>query len=301
MRFLHNPMSSPCDFVPHSRSEAITTGRKAHFKIAAMSLHRRSLITLLATAALPAAHAAQRKSLADPMRLGAEQALLDSGLASQLQKAFGRDTGVAVQLVAGRSASLLDALEAGELDAAMTNAPELEAQLEKQGLGHDRRLVAVGDFVLVGPLTGVGKKAKDPAGIAGERDIAVALAKLAQAQMRFVGAIAGSGADLGSRALWRAAKVAPAAPWHVESKGNALEQAMAESAYTLVERGLWLARGRKPLGLLVEGDARMATPVHVMRSFRVNHPAAKLFGQWVAGGPGQRIAAGVRGWRAAPR
>jgi tungstate transport system substrate-binding protein len=265
-----------------------------------MTFDRRSLLAFLAASALPAAHAVQRKSLADPMRLGVEHSLVDSGLASQFQRRFGRDTGVAVQLVPGSSAVLLEALEAGELDAAMTNAPEQEARLEKQGLAHDRRLVAVGDFVLVGPLEGVGKKAKDPVGIAGERDIAVALSKLAQAQARFVGAPTGSGAHLGTLALWRSAKVAPTAPWYTESKTNPLDKAIADGAYTLVERGLWMSRGRKPLAIMVEGDPRMATEVHVMRSFRVNHPAAKLFGQWVAGGQGRRIVASLRGWRPAP-
>jgi tungstate transport system substrate-binding protein len=266
-----------------------------------MTLDRRLLLALLAASAVPTARAAQRKSLADPMRLGVEQAVLESGLASHFQKGFGRDTGVAVQLVPGLSATLLETLERGEIDAAMTNAPEQEIKLEKQGLAHDRRLMALGDFVLVGPLVGVGRKAKDPAGIAGERDIAVALAKLAQAQARFVGAPIGSGAYLGSLPLWRAAKVSPAAPWYTESKASSLEQAIAEGAYTLVERGLWVSRGRKPLAIMVEGDARMATEVHVMRSFRVNHPAAKLFTQWVTGPQGRRVAASLRGWRPAPR
>ncbi len=235
------------------------------------------------------------------MRLGVEQALVDSGLASQFQKGFGRDTGVAVQLVPGLSAGLLDTLERGEIDAAMTNAPELELKLEKQGLAHDRRLIATGDLVLVGPLEGVGKKTKDPVGIAKETDIAFALARIADAKARFIGPPVGSGAHVSSLALWRAAKVSPAAPWFVESKSDLMQQAIAENAYALVERGVWMARGRKPLAILVEGDARMVTEVHVMRSFRVNHPAAKLFGQWVSGPQGRRVAAGLRGWRPAPR
>lgn len=265
-----------------------------------MTFDRRSLLALLAAFSLPAAQAAQRKSLADPMRLGVEQSLVDSGLAGQFQKSFGRDTGVAVQLVPGLSAPLLESLERGEIDAAMTNAPEQEMKLERQGLAHDRRLIAVGDFVLVGPLEGKGKKAKDPVGVVGERDIAVALNQLVQAQARVIGPATGSGAHLSSLSIWRAAKLAPAAPWYVESKGKLLEQAAAENAYALVERGLWMAQGRKPLAILVEGDPRMGIEVHVMRSFRVNHPAAKLFGQWVSGRQGQRVAAGVRGWRAAP-
>jgi len=274
-----------------------------------MNAHRRHLLALLAATTTPWAHAAQRQSLADPMRLGAEQALVDCGLAGQFQRAFGRDTGVAVALVPGNSAALIAALERGELDAAMTNAPEMEAALEKQGLGHDRRLIAEGDFVLLGPLVGKGKKAIDPAGIKGERDIAVALARLAQTQTRFIGPLHGSGAYLSSLALWRAAKVAPAAPWYAETQatpGNAaIEQAAAENAYTLVERGVWLANsnkaGNQALAVLVEGDPRLASEVHVMRSFRVNHPAAKLFGQWVSGGQGRLVAASVRGWRAASR
>ena len=263
-----------------------------------MTPDRRLLLALLASAALPSAHAVQRKSLADPLRLGVDQALVDSGLAASLQKGFGRDTGVAVLLVPGRSASLLDALERGEIDASMTNAPEQELRLEKQGLAHDRRLVAVGDFVLVGPLDGVGKKAKDPVGIAGERDAAVALAKLAQAQARFVAAPMGSGAYIGSLPLWRAAQVAPAAPWYVEARGNVLEQAAAERAYALVERGVWMAQGRKPLALMVEKDERMLTQVHFMRAFRVGHPAGKLFGQWIDGPQGARVTGSVKGWRA---
>lgn len=254
----------------------------------------------MAAAAAPFAHGQQRKSLNDPLRLGTEHSLVESGLAPQLQKTFGRDTGVAVQLVPGRSAELLESLERGEIDAAMTTTPEQELKLEKQGLAHDRRLVAVGDLVLVGPTVGVGKKAKDPIGIAGERDVASALAKLAQAQARFIGAPMGTGAHIASLPLWRAAAVAPAAPWFFESRANPLDQAMAEGAYTLVERGLWLARGRKPFAVMVEGDPRMAVQVHVMRAFRVNHPAAKLFGQWVGGAPGQRVVASVRGWKSPP-
>ncbi|MET0334158.1 MAG: substrate-binding domain-containing protein [Rhizobacter sp.] len=266
-----------------------------------MTRHRRLVLTALASLAAPAALAAQRKSLADPMRLGVEQTLVESGLASQFQKAFGRDTGVAVQLVPGRSAELLESLERGEIDAAMTSAPELELKLEKQGLAHDRRRLALGDLVLVGPMAGVGKKAKDPVGIAGGKDVAAALAQIAQAQARFVGAPAGTGVHLSSLALWRTAKVSPAAPWFVEAKGSAIEQAIAENAYALVDRGVWLGKGRKPLAVLVEGDARMATEVHVMRSFRVNHPAAKLFGTWVSGAQGRRVAGGLKGWKPAPR
>lgn len=267
-------------------------------------MRRRLLLSLAAAGALPAsfpAQAAQRKSLADPLLMGVEQSLLDSGLGTAFQKGFGRDTGVAVKLVGGQSAALIQTLERGEIDMAMTNAPELEAQLEKQGLGHDRHRVALGDFVLVGPVEGKGKKARDPAGVLGGKDIAAALMGIANAQARFLTPANGNGATLAELPLWRAAKIAPAAPWYVtaDPKTSIVDQAAAQNAYVLVERGLWMSRPVKPLAIVVDSDPLLVTEVHVMRSFRVNHPAAKLFTTWVSGPQGRRVAAGVRGWRSA--
>lgn len=267
-------------------------------------MRRRLLLSLAAVSSLAApftARAAQRKSLADPLLMGVEQALLDSGLGQAFQKTFGRDTGVAVQLSGGQSASLIQALERGEIDMAMTNTPELEMQLEKQGLAHDRHRVALGDYVLIGPVEGKGKKAKDPAGVLGGKDIGAALMGIANAQARFLGnGNNGSGAALAELPLWRASKVAPAAPWYVtaDPKSSIIAQAAAQNAYAVVERGVWLSRTTKPLAIVVEGDPLLVTEVHVMRSFRVNHPAAKLFTTWVTGPQGRRVAATVRGWRA---
>ena len=74
---------------------------------------RRQVLQLAALTGLvlPAAlRAQQRRSLADPLRLGVDHALIASGLAAALQKGFARDTGVAVKLVAGPALPLLEAL-----------------------------------------------------------------------------------------------------------------------------------------------------------------------------------------------
>lgn len=275
-----------------------------------MILRRSLLLGAAGTAATLASPAlAQRiRSLKDPLRLAVDHALVDSGLAGALQRAFGRDTGVAVQPTAGAALPLLDALERGEFDAALTNAPEAELQLDKQGLVHDRQAIAVGGLVLVGPAPKKLPKKKvepDPAGVAGGKDIAEALAKLRDAALaapgtvRFLSAGDGSGQHAAEQALWRLAKVGPAAPWYATTDPTRLvATARAENAYALVDRGVWAARGGAPLAVLVEGDERLAVPVHVMRSFRVNHPAAKIFVTWIAGPKGHRVVAGVRGYRA---
>ncbi len=269
---------------------------------------RRSLLLgaagVAATLATPAL--AQRiRSLKDPLRLAVDHALVDSGLAGALQRAFGRDTGVAVQPTAGAALPLLDALERGEFDAALTNAPEAELKLDKQGLVHDRHAIALGGLVLVGPAPRKKPKQPDPAGVAGGKDIAEALVKLRDAALaapgtvRFLSAGDGSGQHAAEQALWRLARIGPAAPWYATTDpARLVATARAEAAYALVDRGVWGARGGAPLAVLVEGDERLALPVHVMRSFRVNHPAAKIFVAWIAGPKGRRIVAAQRGYRA---
>jgi tungstate transport system substrate-binding protein len=272
-----------------------------------MVLRRRMLIavpSLLASGFTSGpALAQQRKSLSDPLRMGVDPSLFDSGLAAALQRAFGRDTGIAVQLVRSPSLPMLDALERGELDAGLANTPDAEAKLDQQGLVHDRRAIAAGDFVIVGPAPH--GKTKDPAAIAGGRSAADALIELraaaivAPGTVTFLSAADGSGSLAMEQILWRSAKIAPVAPWYepVARGGDLIAQARQRGAYAVVERGNWLARGGAPLAVLVEGDPLLAESVHVMRSFRVNHPAGKIFVAWVAGPKGRRVVAGHRGYR----
>lgn len=264
----------------------------------------------LATGLTNPARAQQRQSLADPLRLGVDHALMGSGLARALQRSFGRDTGIAVQLVPGAALALLEALERGELDATLTNAPDAEARLAQLGLAHDRRRVAISAMVLVGPAPqGKGKsRTLDPAGVDGSRDIADALQRLATAAatpgtLQFLSAADGSGTHSAEQMLWRAAKVAPASPWYAaaDKSSSPIAQARARGAYALVERGEWADQGGAPLAVLVEGDSLLDLPVHVMRSFRIIHPAGKIFTAWIAGPKGARVVAAQRGYRASGR
>jgi len=269
--------------------------------IMAAMLSRRHLLAAPLATLLPAvsARAQQRKSLADPLRLGVDRALVDSGLAPALLHAFGADTGIAVKAVPGAALPLLDALERGELDAALTNTPEAEIKLDQQGLVHDRQAVAGGEFVIVGPA--VRGKGEDVLGAALARDAVGALKRLAAAPagFSFLSAADGSGAHVAEQALWRKAGIAPAAPWYVTlAPGeNLLAQVRARGAFAIVERAAWLARGGAPLAVRVEGDPALAEQVHVMRSFRVNHPAGKIFVAWIASAKGRRVAAAQRGYR----
>ena len=270
---------------------------------------RRLMRSLLAAAAVVASgtpsRAQQRRSLSDPLRLGVDPALADSGLARALLQGFGRDTGIAVKLVTVPSLPLLDGIDRGEFDAALANAPDAEARLEQQGLAHDRRSIAKGEFVLVGPAPS--RHQKDPAAIAGLRDAAEALIQVRGAalampdRVEFLSAGDGSGVHVCEQALWRQARLGPAAPWYrsADAQPDLVAQARARGAYALVERGAWAVRGGAPLAVLVEGDPRLAEAIHAMRSFRVAHPAGKIFVAWIAGPKGGRVVSAQRAYRAA--
>ncbi|MES3014953.1 MAG: substrate-binding domain-containing protein [Pseudomonadota bacterium] len=268
---------------------------------------RRQLLALPFGALLPAsaAFAQQRRSLADPLRLGADTALVESGLAKALQLGFGRDTGIAVKLVAAPALRLLEALAQGEFDAALANAPDAELRLEKEGLAHDRRAIAGSEFVIVGPAPR--GKEKDPAAVAGLKNAADALIRIRNAALAASGAITflsagdGSGTHALEQALWRSAKVGPTPPWYLSADvgSSLIAQARARGAYALVERGAWAAQDGPPLAVLVDGDPALGEAVHVMRAFRARHPASRIFVAWVAGPKGRRVVAAHRAYRAA--
>jgi tungstate transport system substrate-binding protein len=139
------------------------------------------------------------------------------------------------------------------------------------------------------------------------RDVAAAMTRIRDAALAsapgdvgFVSAGDGSGTHTAEQAVWRAAKIAPAAPWYLNAGSSAALPALARSrnAYALVERGVWAAAGGAPLAVLVEGDPLLAEPVHVMRSFRINHPAGKIFVGWISGPKGRRVVAAQRAYRA---
>ncbi len=114
------------------------------------------------------------------------------------------------------------------------------------------------DIVLIGP-------AADPARVAGLRDVPEALRRVAATRAPFVSRGDRSGAHEAELRLWRAAGIDPAqgrGGWYREVNrggGAALDAAAAQDAYTLAERGAWLAsRERRNLRLLVEGDRRLS-------------------------------------------
>jgi tungstate transport system substrate-binding protein len=261
------------------------------------AMNRRSASICLGFGLLGAAfaQAQQRKPGDTPLRIGVERLLAECGFADALRRRFATDTGLDARAEAGPSSALLEALGRGEIDAAITHAPALEARLAAEGLAQDAHVVARGDFVLAGP--GGAVEAGDA------HDAVRALTRIAEAHQPFVTRGDGSGTHLAEQALWRAAAIAPAAPWYralQEQGGPLLVQARAAAACCLIDRSSWLAGsgGARGLRLLVEGDPLLATEFRVQRSFRATHHAGRLFVAWLRGPTGRALVARTRGLRA---
>jgi tungstate transport system substrate-binding protein len=148
------------------------------------------------------------------------------------------------------------------------------------------------DFVLVGPR-------EDPARIKGEKSVVAAFTKIAAAGAGFVSRGDASGTNAKELEIWSRAGVKPQARWYNDAgqgMGEVLVMANDLKAYTLSDRGTWLAmKGKLPsLVIVAEGDPALFNPygviaVNPQKHPDVNYMAAMQYIAWVTSVEGQRI------------
>jgi tungstate transport system substrate-binding protein len=261
-------------------------------------LRRRALLALAPAAALalPAAAQDAPRSITLASTTSTEQ----SGLFGHILPIFARETGIAVRVVALGTGQALDVGRRGDADVVLTHDRAAEERFVAEGFGGPRRHVMVNDFVLVGP-------AADPARLAGLRDSAEALRRIAAARAPFVSRGDRSGTHAAELRLWQRAGIDPAAAgrgqWYREvgqGMGPALNTAAAQGAYVLTDRGTWLSfRNRQDLRVLVEGDGRLfnqygVMPVNPRRHPHVKTAEAQRFIEWLVSPAGQAAIASYR-------
>jgi tungstate transport system substrate-binding protein len=90
----------------------------------------------------------------------------------------------------------------------------------------------------------------------------------------------------------------PSGPWYREtgqSMGRVLQMAGELDAYTLTDRGTWLAyAGQSPLRVVSEGDPRLFNPYSIIavnpkRYADINHAGAQALIDWLVSPAGQRL------------
>lgn len=182
----------------------------------------------------------------DELLLATTTSVNDSGLLDELVPLFEEESGINVKVIAVGTGAALRMAELGNTDALFVHAPDDERALVESGDVVNRQLVAYNDFLIAGP-------ASDPAGLAGETDIAVALSRIAEAGAAGEASFLSRGDDSGTHkrelALWASADLAegglaPGGDWYAESgqgMGASLNIANQRDAYVLTDRATFLA------------------------------------------------------------
>jgi tungstate transport system substrate-binding protein len=222
-----------------------------------------------------------------------------SGLFGQLLPAFERDTGIGVRVVAVGTGQALDIGRRGDADVVFVHDKAAELKWLAEGNGVKRYPVMYNDFVLIGPKA-------DPAHVAGGKDIAVALQKIAAAKAPFVSRADKSGTYSAELRLWKDAGIDMATakgPWYRETgsgMGPALNTSAGLDAYILSDRGTWLNfHNRGNLTIVVEGDKRLFNQYGVMLVNPGKHPNVKKelgqkFIDWLVSPRGQQAIAAYK-------
>lgn len=197
----------------------------------------------------------------------------DSGLLDAILPDFERRQSATVRVVAVGTGEALALGENGDADVLLVHARAQEDEFVARGFGVERQEVMYNDFVIVGPEA-------DPAAIAGMDDGAAALARIAAAGAPFVSRGDESGTHAKEMSLWAAAGITPGGAWYRsagQGMGAVLTMAEEQSAYTLADRGTYLARRAKgyTLPVLVEGDERLFNPYGVILVNPARHPTVK--------------------------
>ena len=244
-------------------------------------------LLIAALAALPAGAAAS----GEIVRLATTTSTENSGLLGSLLPEFTRDTGFTVHVVAVGTGKALRMGQDGDADVVLVHARPAEDRFMASGFGVDRRDVMYNDFVLVGPMS-------DPAGVKQAGDVSDALRRIAASGGIFVSRGDDSGTHKRERLLWERAGVMPGVSRYREAgqgMGKVLQIASELDAYTLTDRGTWLAyRGKLHLSLLFEGDPPLHNPYGIIVVNPKRYPDMNIDGamrlvDWITAPKAQRM------------
>lgn len=215
----------------------------------------------------------------------------NSGLLAELIPVFEEKNGVQVDVIAVGTGKAIAHGENGDVDVILVHARSREDAFVSEGFGVNRQNVMHNDFILIGPEN-------DPAGIRGSSSAAEAMKAIADSQSSFVSRGDDSGTHTKERSLWKDAQITPAGEWYKEAgqgMGTVLTMSDEMRAYTMTDRGTWLAmKDKLDMVILFEGDLTLFNPYGVIavnpeRHEHVNYDGAMLFITFITSQTGQTI------------
>ena len=225
------------------------------------------------------------------LRLATTTSTDNSGLLSYLLPAFESKTGYRVHVIAVGTGKALRMGRDGDADVLLVHAPAAETKFVNAGYGEKRYAVMYNDFVLVGPES-------NPANIIINSDINKALQQIADQKSIFISRGDNSGTHKKESSLWQAEGIHPEGKWYREAgqgMGKVLQMAAELDAYTLTDRGTWLAyQDKSPLKILNEGNPKLYNPYHIIavnpeRFPSINYQGAGALINWITSNDGQSL------------
>lgn len=262
------------------------------------------LLAVITTACQPiVAPAANDAVTTEPvvLRLATTTSTADSGLLDAILPVFEQKNNARVDVVAVGTGQALEIGTKGDADVVLVHARAREDKFVADGDGVNRLDVMYNDYILVGPTA-------DPAGISGSALAKDALAKIAAAQAPFASRGDDSGTHTKEKSLWASATITPTADsgWYFavgQGMGETLLFANEKLAYTLADRGTWLAMQEKlpALTILVggatidqNGDKALLNPYGVIPVNPEKHPGvdfelATQFAEWLTAAETQQM------------
>jgi len=222
----------------------------------------------------------------------------NSGLFGYILPLFEKKTGIKVKVVARGTGAAIEMGRRGDADVTFVHAKEQELKAVEEGFFVDRHDVMYNDFVIIGP-------AADPAKIRGIKSTADAFKKISESS-QFVSRGDNSGTNTKELSIWKKVGIEPKGQkWYLEV-GQGMEKtqriANEKQAYTLTDRGTWLAtkdKDKLEMKIVLEGDTALFNQYGVMavnsdKFKHVKYKEAMEFINWLISKQGQQTIASFK-------
>ena len=195
------------------------------------------------------------------IRLATTTSTDNSGLLEVIIPPFEKMFDVKVDVIAVGTGKAIKLGESGDVDVILVHAPEAEEKFVSEGYGINRRAVMHNDFIILGPVS-------DPAGIKSLTRADQALKRIYDKKSTFVSRGDDSGTHKKELEIWNQVGIIPQGDWYLEAgqgMGTVLQMAHEKMAYTLSDRGTYLAYKPKiDSVILLEGDPNLYNPYGVI-------------------------------------
>jgi len=225
------------------------------------------------------------------LRLATTTSTVNSGLLDFLLPEFTKETAIEVQIIAVGTGKALRLGRDGDVDIVLVHARNDEQAFIEAGFGVERFDVMYNDFIIVGPLD-------DPAQISSSQSITEVLKKIHDTKSVFISRGDDSGTHKKELILWQKTGFSPQGDWYKsvgQGMGKVIQIANELGAYTMTDRGTWLAyQAKSNLALLYQGDPPLFNPYGIIavspeRHAHVNYKGAESLISWITSNYAQRL------------